>query len=213
MATAAVQQALDAAREEIRQRAAWAIAGIESKRDDELAQLDPEAEETPSVELAPSAKPKRKGASRKGSKVNSPTAAKERQQRVFDYLAAQGGKVSPKQIREALGISESSLRKATMRLEEAGKVRREGERQSTTYEAITEAGEPASAVDAPVPTIAGRIIDLAQRPTGVSLDELVAELGLGESEAREEAGKLIAEEELTMGRVAGRSVYIAKGGS
>lgn len=216
MAGAAILAAIEEKRQRIRDRAAWAIQGIERTRDEELAQLDPDAVEDAAPVAAPAApkpKPKKPG-SRKGTKVNSPAAAKERQQKVFDYLQAHPGPVKPMVLRDELDMSSPQLRKATLRLEEAGKVRRNGERQDTTYEAIRQGGAPVpSPTEQAQGTPQGRVLAVIEETGGATNAEIQAKLpDLTEAAVNEACGSLIRDEEVKIERRGLDRVYVPVGG-
>ncbi len=151
--------------------------------------------------------------SRKGTKTNSPAAAKERQHKVYGYLSEAGGEVAPKAIRDALGLSESQVRKATQRLEEAGRVRRKGERQHTRYEVLTDVPVTGSlAALTAAGTLSGRVLAHIQGRGFVTLAELIELTGESEDTIREVCGQLIREEEVQMDRRDEKRGYVAVGG-
>jgi len=151
--------------------------------------------------------------SRKGTGVNSPAAAKKRQHQVYDHLAATGGEVAPKAIRDALGMSEGQVRKATQRLEEAGRVRRTGERQHTRYQAVADV-PPAGSEEPPAAgTLTGRVLAEIQERRFVTLAELIEASGEQEGVIRGVCGGLIREEEVQMERRGAKRGYVAVGGA
>lgn len=171
------------------------------------AKLGGEVEEAV-AQLSSAPRPK----SRKGIKTNSPAAAKRRQLQVYEYLVAIGGEVAPKAIRDALGLNENQVRKATQRLAEAGKVRKKGERQHTRYEVITDA--PSTTPTASVPgTLSGRALTEMQERGFVTPAELTELTGEGEETIRKVCGQLIREEEIRWERRGERRGYVAVGGA
>lgn len=154
-----------------------------------------------------------KSRSRKGTKTNSPAAPKEHQQKVYGYISETGGEVAPKAIRDALDLSENQVRKATQRLEEAGRVRRKGERQHTRYEVLTEVPAAASLAAPPAAgTLSGRVLARIQDRGFVTLAELIELTGESEDTIREICGQLIREEEVQMDRRDEKRGYVAVGG-
>lgn len=222
MANDAVLAAVEARRQQIREQAAWAIQGIEAKRDAELAELDIDTSteaSTPAPAPSPSpASPKRR--QKKASTSPSPAAAMKRREDVHRFIHDQGGEVAPKIVREALGMSENTFRKAATRLVEAGALRKIGERQFTRYESIKSPGSaPAAAPagkagrqeperDGRGQTLGGRILADVTYTGGSSEDELAERLECTPDEIRTECGNLIREGEIRFERWDGKNVYV-----
>lgn len=166
-----------------------------------------EASQTPAA-------PKPKRRSQKGTKTNSPAAAAKRREELVRFLATQAEPVSSGVIQRELGFTHNNVKTAVKRLEEEGRVGREGESASTRY--FLEDGESGAsgppAIQSVTPgTISGRILERAH--DGVTQGELAGDLGLPESDVREECGKLIVEGELLMARRDGQPIYVANGGA
>jgi hypothetical protein len=211
MALDAVLAAVEARRQQIREQADWAIQGIEAKRDDELAELNLEAM-TVSTEEAPTPKPRPKPKSRKGTKVNSPAAAKERAERLATYLTEKGESVTGPEAREATGLSVVEFSTAVKRLEKEGRLTRTGKQQFSRYEATGAKASSESVKPPPVPaanagTLQGRILAKVEADAFLTLDELVEATGANSEEVLRECGLLIREGEIRMERRSGRPGY------
>jgi len=162
----------------------------------------------------PPPRQKRKG---KGA-TTSPAEALARQAKVHRFIAEQGGLVAPKDIRAATGLSENTFRTAASRLVEAGKLRREGDRQFTRYESIkSPTGDAEESPTAPPPsappqgTLVGRVLATIQSCEFATVDELADLLDEDPALIESQAGSLIREEEIRMERRNGRVGYVLSG--
>jgi hypothetical protein len=203
-ATTAILAAIDDQRERIR---SWADAEM-TRLDRAAAALGkPKAATPPAARKAP---PKRT------RNTTSHVEAAKRREAVLAFLVERGGMVPSREIREAVGISKEPMRTAVKRLEEEGKVRRRGSRQTTEYGAVG-SGAPlaeraAAAVGkAPGPddgTLQGRVLSKVQAGGFVSHASLLESTGASEADLRRATGLLIREEEIRMERREGQPGYI-----
>jgi len=178
--------AIDAVRE--------AIATQRERLQSELDRLDAAEKELagtpappPAPAPAPAAKPRRRARSQKGTKTNSPAAAIARREEAFSFIQARG-EATAADLRAHFGWSPNSTRKATSRLEEEGRIRREGERNQTRY--VLVGARPAGA------SLEGRVLDLCQGNGERTRRQLVAETGATDAEVLAACAKLVDEGEL-----------------
>lgn len=219
---AAVLDAVDAQRREIRQWASRSIKEIEDRCGRELRRLDRAASaldeeasdstaQTPSAAPSPSrAQPKRR---RQRRRKTGAEAAHKRREAIYRYLCEQRKPLAARHIREALRLTDFSTSSALRRLVKEGKVVRTGVGSGTRYAAkhSTRRSENTSRIDCGSShgeTVKGKILSLLEDRGSAPLNELAQALRIPVEEIRKECGALIGEEEIRMTRLNDVAVYV-----
>jgi hypothetical protein len=207
-AAAAVLEALEGQRQEVRRWAFTSIKSVEDHRDRELSRLDRAAGILGGSTTAPtpagSKRGDRKPPRRKRARPGSAQSSHEKCEAVFRLLGERGAPLAKGEIRRALQITDFAAGRALRTLSEQGRVRRSGTGSATRY--LLKGSTPGGvAADS---TVQGRILGLIAERAHATLEELAQALRLSTEVVRSECGVLLAEEEIRMDRRHGRSVYV-----
>lgn len=209
----AVRKFLDAERRKVRDWAAGIIKETHAQRDRALQRLDKTAS-TLGV-LAPKVSASQRKSKRKRNRSAAALAA-ERREAILRFLLEQGRPMALREIRQALRLSEFSIRSALKRLVEERKVIRTGTGSATQYQARPDDSSMSLGAPAPSPdpgahgTAQGRILTIVEDRGSASLEELAQATRLSSEQVERECGALILEGEMQMARPNGRSVYVLK---
>jgi DNA-binding transcriptional ArsR family regulator len=207
---AALLNAVEVQRQEIRRWASKGIKELETQRDLELHQLEKFASvigrsdaEPPAAVEEPAglSKPKARRRRRKKTPV---ALAFERREAIFRFVVERDRAVAAGEIRKALGLSEFVTGRALKRLLEEGRIRRTGVGSTTRYRA--QGGGPRKSWSGG--SGHGQILDLLKDRGSASVDELSQALRMQADQVRKECGHLIREDEVRMARRDGQPVYV-----